>query len=108
MKELIINLQQTVIAALDTGKFNDITVDDIQLKWKNGQLINFLRERLKSENLEYCAFYMDSTKYDDLEAPLSKHFAAYLPQARKRSGVVNSGLCLVAGGLADFLHVTEG
>ena len=104
MKDLIINLQQTVIAAIDTGRYDDITVADIEAAWEKGKIVDFLRQRLKPTDLLYSAFYMDSPKYDELESVFGEHFAAYLPRASKYSGVVNSGLCCVAGGLAELLR----
>lgn len=83
--------------AIDSCKYNDISITDIHNAIESGQLLRFIKEKCgKDINL---SFLLDSTAFGDFESfyeeQISQIYNAYAGDERRKWGIQNLGLCLV-------------
>ena len=78
-------------AALDTGKYDDISVEEVSQRIAAKDVISWLREHVHEADLSTIE---DATaaEYGELLASLHGGYAGY---ERKKWGVENRGLCLL-------------
>jgi len=95
----------TINAAIDTGKYQDISIEEVEEHIENGDLIPYLRERLKGD--------VDLSIYDpELSAKLNEELASilggYKGQERRKWGISNSGLCLLVAWTTQLIYYSFG
>lgn len=104
-------LIREVIATIDTGRYRDISIGEVEEHIRAGDLISFLERRIGND-LDLSLF-RPSDAYDDspfARAPgeivteFQKILGACDGGQRKMSGVVNSGLCLVVAWAVELLQ----
>lgn len=88
-------------AAIDTGKHQDISIEEVERHIENGDLIPYLKDRLKGD--------VDLSLYDaalsvELNEKLVDILAAYKGQERRKWGVSNSGLCLLVAWTTEIIY----
>jgi hypothetical protein len=86
-----------VNSLIDSGKYNDITIEDIHRAIEGKRVLRFLKERAGSD--VDLSIHLDSKAYGSFEsyyeAQLESIYGGYAGQERRKWGVENSGLCLV-------------
>lgn len=86
-----------VNSLIDSGKYSDITIEDIHKAIEGKRVLRFLKERAGSD--VDLSIHLDSKAYGDFEsyyeAQLENIYGGYAGQERRKWGVENSGLCLV-------------
>lgn len=86
-----------VNSLIDSGKYSDITIEDIHNAIERKRVLRFLKERAGSD--VDLSIYLDSKAYGDFEsyyeAQLENIYGGYAGQEHRKWGVENSGLCLV-------------
>jgi hypothetical protein len=82
---------------IDSGKYSDITIEDIHKAIEGKRVLRFLKERAGSD--VDLSIHLDSKAYGDFESyyetQLENIYGGYAGQERRKLGVENSGLCLV-------------
>ena len=82
---------------IDSGKYTDITIDDIHKAIEGRRVLRFLKKRASSDI--DLSMHLESNAYGDFESyfeeQLQSIYGGYAGQELKKWGVKNSGLCLV-------------
>lgn len=91
---------------IDSGKYADITINDIHKAIERGQVLRFLKERA-AKNIDLSIF-LNSNVYGDFESyyesQLENIYHGYAGQERRKWGVENSGLCLVLAWTSEIIQ----
>lgn len=86
-----------VNSLIDSGKYSDITIDDIHKAIEGKRVLRFLKERA-GKDID-LSIHLDSNAYGGFEAyyetQLENIHGGYAGQERRKWGVERSGLCLV-------------
>lgn len=86
-----------VNSLIDSGKYSDITIEDIHKAIEEKRVLRFLKERAGSDF--DLSIHLHSKAYGDFEpyyeAQLESIYGGYAGKERRKWGVENSGLCLV-------------
>ena len=77
-------------SALDTGKYSDLSYDQVAKEIENGTIFHFLRSHLK-DDIDLSIF--DASKEAELLAEWRDMLIAV--SVRRKFGVENNGLCLL-------------
>lgn len=82
---------------IDSGKYRDITIEDIHKAIEKKRVLRFLKEHAGSDI--DLSIHLDNNAYGNFETyyetQLENIYGGYAGQERKKWGVENSGLCLV-------------
>lgn len=88
---------------LDTGKHDDITIDEIKHQSASGTLLRFLRERnggsfamgIADTNPNFANWY---------EAQIAEHCKAMSGRERRKYAIKSRGLCLLISYTAEIIQ----
>lgn len=82
---------------IDSGKYSDITINDIHKAIERKRVLRFIKERVGSD--VDLSIHLESNTYGSFESyyevQLENIYGGYAGQERRKWGVENSGLCLV-------------
>ncbi|HEX7763792.1 MAG TPA: hypothetical protein VF433_09295 [Cellvibrio sp.] len=82
---------------IDSGKYSDISIEDIHQAIEQKRVLRFIKERAGSDI--DLSIHLDGSPYGDFEAyfesQLESIYGGYAGQERRKWGVEKSGLCLV-------------
>jgi len=93
-------------AMLDSGKHDDISVDDVKRHSRTGDLLTFLRDRnggsfamgIDESNPEFARWYAKQ---------ISDNCAAMSGRERRKYAIQNRGLCLLISYTAEIIQQGE-
>lgn len=95
-----------VNALIDSGKYSDISIDDIHTAIEEKRVLRFLKERAGADI--DLSIHLESTAYGDFETyfegMLENIYGGYAGQERRKWGVQNSGLCLVIAWINEIIQ----
>lgn len=95
---------------IDTGKYNDISIDDIEKKIDDGTILNYLKE--KAGNDIDLSLILNGTTYPGFEnfyiENLQSLYNAYSGNERRKWLVENSGLCLLLAWTNEIIQQGSG
>ena len=95
-----------VNALIDSGKYADISIDDIHTAIEGKRVLRFLKERAGSDI--DLSIHLESDAYGDFETYFEDMFeniyGGYAGQERRKWGVENSGLCLVVAWTNEIIQ----
>ena len=95
---------------LDTGKYDDITIEHVHRHINEGTILQFLRERAGSDI--DLSVHLNPNADDDFERFYLKHlqsiYDAYAGDENRRWGVENKGLCLLIAWTNEILQQGSG
>ena len=100
----LINLTYPIIeinAAIDTGKYNDISVDEIKEHIEIGDVFSHISE-LAGEDIDLSL--LDDEVSAEITEALRDILYALGNQARRKWGVENSGLCLLIAWINELIQ----
>ncbi len=83
---------QNINMAIDTGKYQDIPIEEVENHIEEGDLLSWLRVRL---NGDVDLSVPTNEDERDLVAKLQELLESYRSQERRKFGIKNSGLCLL-------------
>lgn len=87
---LIIQLNK----AIDSGKHQDITIDQVHISIEKKSLLRFMKEAC-GKDIDLSVQLSSSSDFEaKYEERINQIFAAYAGDESRRWGVKNSGLCL--------------
>lgn len=82
---------------IDSGKYSEITIEDIHQAIEQKRVLRFIKERAGSDI--DLSIHLDRSPYGDFESyfesQLESIHGGYAGQERRKWGVEKSGLCLV-------------
>lgn len=82
---------------IDSGKYNDITIEDVHQAIESKNLLRFLKQKAGSDI--DLSLQIDSTTYGGFEeyyeTQINNIYAGYSGQERRKWGVEKLGLCIV-------------
>jgi hypothetical protein len=95
---------------LDTGRYDHITVEEVEGRIEDGSILRFLRERAgKDIDLSY---HFETTSYSNFErfyvTYLQSILNAYGGRESRKWGVQNRGLCLLIAWTNEILQQGSG
>jgi hypothetical protein len=94
---------------IDSGKYNDITIDDIHNAIENKRLLRFIKDRV-GKDIDF-SIYLDSDVYGDFEnyyeTQMNNIYNGYAGNERRKWGVKNLGLCLVLAWTNEIIQQGE-
>lgn len=95
---------------LDTGKFDDITIDQIHRSIGNGSILRDLRNIAEKEI--DLSILLDTDAYGDFEGFYTKQmqgiYDAYAGDERRKWGIENKGICLLIAWTNEILQQGHG
>lgn len=95
---------------IDSGKYNDIAVSDVQVAIKNKGLLRFIKKRCGSDI--DLSIHLESTIYGDFESfyeqQINQTYGGYAGDERRKWGIENLGLCLVLAWTNEIIQSGEG
>ncbi len=92
-------------AAIDTGKYQDISVAEVEDHIDGGDLISYLRERLEGD-LDLT--FIKEPDALELNAKLNDILVAQRGNERRKWGIENSGLCLLVAWANEIMQREAG
>jgi|SRR5829696_5835491 len=100
------HLIKQLIRAIDTGKYQDITIGEVKEHIEKGDIIPYLKDRIDTHTIDLSVF---SASYFQTEAQkttrgLQDILGGRGDQAWREWGVANSGLCLLVAWLAELIE----
>jgi hypothetical protein len=95
---------------LGTGKYDDITIEEVHKHINAGTILHFLRDQAGNDiNL---SSHMDSKAYGDFQGFYVKHlqsiYDAYAGDESRKWGVKNKGLCLLIAWTNEIIQQGTG
>jgi hypothetical protein len=97
-------------ALLDTGRYDYITVDEVEGRIEDGSILRFLRERA-GEDID-LSFQFETKSYGNFErfyvTYLQSILNAYGGRESRKWGVQNRGLCLLIAWTNEILQQGSG
>ena len=97
---ILIAFGQVSNAALDTGKYDDIPIEEISAQIEAGDLIAWLRRRIPEVYLSLLT-EQDESEY---QAGLADMHGGYGGRERRKWGVENRGLCLIVAWTNELIQ----
>lgn len=96
--------------AIDSGRYNDITISDVHNAIDSQRLLRFIKEKCgKDVDL---SIHLDSSAYGNFEEyyeeKMNQIYNAYAGDERRKWGVENLGLCLVLAWTNEIIQWGEG
>jgi hypothetical protein len=86
-----------ITSSLDTGQFDDISVDEVEAHIRDGSTLRFLHKKTNDHG-DFNMFF-DRGTYDNFESSYAAHLQsildAYGGNEMGKWGVKNRGLCLL-------------
>lgn len=86
-----------VNSLIDSGKYNDISIEDVHKAIERKRVLRFLQERCGADI--DLSVHLESNAYGNFEAfyegRISEIHGGYAGQERRKWGVENLGLCLI-------------
>lgn len=99
-----------VNSLIDSGKYSDITIEEIHDAIERKRVLRFLKERAGSDI--DLSIHLDSNVYGDFESyyefQLENIYGGYAGQERRKWGITNTGLCLVLAWTNEIIQQGEG
>lgn len=106
LTSLILNINSLI----DSGKYSDISIQDIHTAIEGKRVLRFLKERVGA-NID-LSIHLESKAYGDFESyyegQLENIYGGYAGQERRKWGVENSGLCLVLAWTNEIIQQGQG
>ena len=103
---MILNLNHL----LDTGRYDDITLDEVNAHIKDGSILEFIRTRAGKE-VDF-SILLDGKTYGNFErfyvTSLQSFQDAYGGEERRKFGVSNRGLCALIAWTNEILQQGTG
>lgn len=103
---LILNINSLI----DSGKYSDISIDDIHQAIEGRRVLRFLKERAGADI--DLSIHLESNAYGDFESyyesQLESIYGGYAGQERRKWGIENSGLCLVLAWTNEIIQQGQG
>ena len=94
---------------IDTGRYNDISIQDVHKAIENKRVLRFLRERA-GKDID-LSIHLDSDTYGNFEAyyeqKLNDIYGGYAGQERRKWGVERLGLCLLLAWTNEIIQQGE-
>lgn len=94
---------------IDSGKYNDITIDNIHGAIKKKKVLQFLKDRA-APDID-LSIYLDADTYGDFEpyyeTKINEIYGGYAGRERKKWGIENSGLCLILAWTNEIIQQGE-
>jgi len=82
---------------IDSGKYGDITIDEVRKAIDEKKVLRFLQERAGSD--VDLSLHLENSAYGNFEAYFETNindiYGAYLGKERRKWGIEHSGLCLI-------------
>ncbi|MFY0683525.1 MAG: hypothetical protein JXR20_03170 [Balneola sp.] len=89
---------------IDTGKYDDITIDDIYKNIDEGTLLQFLKNKC-SDDIDLSHHLKGIENFEKLYMEhLQSFYDAYAGQHKRKWGIKNKGLCLVLAWTNEILQ----
>jgi len=92
---------------IDSGKYTDITIDDVHEAIENKRLLRYLRERAGND-IDLSAL-LDSDVYGNFEefyeTRMNDIYGGYAGDERRKWGVENLGLCLALAWTNEIIQL---
>ncbi len=88
-------------AAIDTGKYRDISIKEVEDHIEREDLIPYLRDRL-GEDVDLSLLTPEVS--EELNSKLLGIFGGYYGQERRKWGVENNGLCLLIAWSTEIIQ----
>ncbi|HEI7977782.1 hypothetical protein [Morganella morganii] len=80
---------------IDSGKYNDITIDDIYSAIENKSLLRFIKEKCLHD-IDLSLHIDDNNNFEaEYENALHDIYGGYAGDEKRKWGVNNLGLCLI-------------
>jgi len=92
-------------AAIDTGKYQDVSIEEVEEHIANGDLFPYLRRRLKGD-VDLSLFKPEIATR--INADLLSLLEGYAGQERRKWGISNNGLCLLVSWTAELIRHSFG
>ena len=95
---------------IDTGEFNDISIDEVYREIKNKNVIHFLRERTKGSS-DFSMYSERGPYYEFIKFYHEQMLALYHGYGGdhdRKWGVENLGLCLLLGWTNELVQQGKG
>ncbi len=106
LTQLLLNLH----AAIDTGKYNHISIDDVHKEIENGNILRYVKKEA-GEDVD-LSLLLDRSNDLDFEHHYVRHlqstFNAYAGDECRKWGIENSGLCLLAAWTVEIIQKGSG
>jgi hypothetical protein len=103
---LILNLN----LLLDTGKYDNISIDEVLIEIDKGTILKYLQDRTQRDI--DLSIHMKSDTYGDFESFYVKHlqslYDAYAGNENRKWGVKNKGLCLLIAWTNEVIQQGSG
>ena len=97
---------------IDTGKFNDISIDEVYDAIESKSIFPFLRERTKGTGLADFSLYSDDGPYSSFVVyyhdAMESLYQGYAGQHRRKWGVEKLGLCLLLAWTNELIQQGAG
>lgn len=95
---------------LDSGKYDNITVDEVKRHIDDGSILRFLRQRAGSDI--DLSIHLDTATYGNFEefyvSYLQAILGGYSGYERRKWGVENKGLCLLIAWTNEIIQQGSG
>ena len=99
-------LAQEIVAVIDTGKYNNISIADVHEAVKNRCVLRMLKERT-ADDID-LSILLDTDTYPNFESDCEENiealYDAYGGQDRRKWGIENSGLCLLLAWIIELIN----
>jgi hypothetical protein len=96
-------------ALVDSGKYNDITIDEIHRAIQRKHVLQFLKQRIGNDI--DLSIHLSSTWGDFegfYETKLNDIYGGYAGDERRKWGIENLGLCLLVAWTNEIIQQGEG
>ena len=94
---------------IDSGKYNDITIDDIHNAIENKRLLRFIKDKAGS-NVD-LSLHLDNDLWGNFEEyyeeKMNDIYGGYAGNERRKWGVQNLGLCVVLAWTNEIIQQGE-
>lgn len=95
---------------LDTGKYDDISIEEVHEQIDNGNILRFLQERA-GDDID-LSIHLNTDVYGDFERfyveYLQSIYHAYAGNERRKWGVENKGVCLLIAWTNEIIQQGTG
>lgn len=97
-------------ALIDTGRYDSITMDDVEIRIRDGSILRFLRERAGTDI--DLSIHLDSSTYGNFErfyvTYLQSILDSYRGSERRKWRIENRGLCLLIAWTNEIIQQGTG
>ncbi|HDT6555831.1 TPA: hypothetical protein QFU93_003043 [Raoultella ornithinolytica] len=91
---------------LDSGKYNDITIDEVHDAIENKQLLRFLKKRC-GKDIDLSLHLDEGMKFEHIyEERMNSIYGGYAGDESRKWGVRNLGLCLVLAWTNELIQLS--